>query len=599
MESRSDQFEELQGLLSDLLDDRLTSSQQLRLAVILRDSDEARRIYAQHIALHVIAEYQLEPDIAQQFLREMQGGIGAEGWSAADKRTDEIAGPACRRADDEQSAQDNARLPVVFPGLGTYLGDVESPLGASSIPIDRESKGGEAPPRGSANVHGGRQAFSEWARGLLARPTPMAMTWATFAVLCALIVLGLWPAIDRGQAPAPAIGSVERFVSDGWYARPVARLVRVVDGEWSGATDWIEGAELMADQTLELKSGRAMVLFYGGASAVLRGPASIRIKSASDMALESGMLVASVPSQAAVGFRVTTPNACVASLNMGSSFNISFDESEGTRAYVERGQVRASTSAGAASPNSSIVVVEASGLRVALGASSIEHISYKSAPFEECQLPTFDPASLHEIAHFRMGEGRSEWRLGEPASAELFAVDGHSKLLRHGLPAWSEGQASGGRAVRFGGRDLYAAPCLVRNFDQWILETRVRPAVDNASGIVFYNGDPSHTGFGLLCDDGSWKVLFGGVALLKFGAPVKADRWTDLAVACFRGRVRLFVDGQPIGEPALVLPRSPNAMLTIGGHLVDVNPQFFQGDIDEIRLSVFEGPFHADMLKGF
>ena len=68
-------------------------------------------------------------------------------------------------------------------------------------------------------------------------------------------------------------------------------------------------------------------------------------------------------------------------------------------------------------------------------------------------------------------------------------------------------------------------------------------------------------------------------------------KWTHLALVCERGKSQLSINGMPVGENASMhFPLCLMDALPTGGNFE--HPQHgFSGEIDEVRLSTFIGPF--------
>ena len=95
-----------------------------------------------------------------------------------------------------------------------------------------------------------------------------------------------------------------------------------------------------------------------------------------------------------------------------------------------------------------------------------------------------------------------------------------------------------------------------------------------------------------------WWALKGGKGALPSGVLGEVGKWTHLALVCDRGQAQLWVDGRlakSFGDCGFT-PSS--GQFTVGGGPKDVLdvPNGFDGQIDEVRLSEFQGPFDPKML---
>ena len=93
---------------------------------------------------------------------------------------------------------------------------------------------------------------------------------------------------------------------------------------------------------------------------------------------------------------------------------------------------------------------------------------------------------------------------------------------------------------------------------------------------------PVPGGYGLiLLKDGTWGLIIGGIAIAS-GDRCVVGQWTHLALVCERGKSRLWVNGQPMKATVDEMPNMPGFQFAMGSGGDD----FFDGDIDEVRLSL-------------
>lgn len=115
----------------------------------------------------------------------------------------------------------------------------------------------------------------------------------------------------------------------------VATITQQADCQWGSGFSVADGNRL-APRTLELKQGRAVLNFDGGARMVLVGPAKISIESAAAARVSSGKVVVRAAEKGA-GFRLTTPEGVV--VDVGTEFMVSVGKAGATECHVLSGEV--------------------------------------------------------------------------------------------------------------------------------------------------------------------------------------------------------------------------------------------------------------------
>lgn len=124
----------------------------------------------------------------------------------------------------------------------------------------------------------------------------------------------------------------------------VARLEQSEDLEWSaGTAERVREDGWLSNGLLEIDSGRAMIAFNSGATAVIEGPASLSIESNNRVFLQSGYLTANVPPPA-TGFTVNTPR--LNAVDIGTRFGVRVEANGDSELHVMEGEVEASRSSG-------------------------------------------------------------------------------------------------------------------------------------------------------------------------------------------------------------------------------------------------------------
>jgi hypothetical protein len=132
--------------------------------------------------------------------------------------------------------------------------------------------------------------------------------------------------------------------------------------------------------------------------------------------------------------------------------------------------------------------------------------------------------------------------------------------------------------------------------DYFILEAWVKlHALESERQVIVASGQGLQNGYCLLVDDGRWFGALHGISFLDSGVACEIGRWTHLALVCERGRVQLWINGQPQGSVVDVIPNMPDGLFVIGGE-IGYPETGSNGEIDEVRLSTFIGPFRPEML---
>ena len=143
------------------------------------------------------------------------------------------------------------------------------------------------------------------------------------AAAAAIVIAGIIAAIvvsNRGGNESAAPG--------------VARVVASVDAEWRDKTP--RENESLPAGAYELTHGSVDLLFTDGAKVSVSGPARFNLKSARQIHLETGNLVARIPDEA-LGFIVTSPQSEV--IDLGTEFGLSVSKEGQTDVHVIDGLV--------------------------------------------------------------------------------------------------------------------------------------------------------------------------------------------------------------------------------------------------------------------
>ncbi len=108
--------------------------------------------------------------------------------------------------------------------------------------------------------------------------------------------------------------------------------------------------------------------------------------------------------------------------------------------------------------------------------------------------------------------------------------------------------------------------------------------VSTSGTVLFYNGNPGNSGWGLGTSGGHYQILFGGVVFYTTTATVIANTWVHLALVCQNGVATLYTNGVAADSVAAT-PNPPAGSFTIGATPGGGN--YFIGSIDEVRIFTF------------
>lgn len=170
-------------------------------------------------------------------------------------------------------------------------------------------------------------------RGTTRRRRWLGYVLVATATLCVALV-GQWLFVRSRTAPPDeplVVTPVQRPIN---Y---VATLVRAEKCRWSKVSGGppVEGSRLAVGE-LRLEAGVAVIRFDAGASAVLSGPAELRIDSPDTATLSSGRVTLRAPQEAA-GFALTTLASDF--VDLGTEFAVSVEKSGATELHVHEGAV--------------------------------------------------------------------------------------------------------------------------------------------------------------------------------------------------------------------------------------------------------------------
>jgi hypothetical protein len=302
-------------------------------------------------------------------------------------------------------------------------------------------------------------------------------------------------------------------------------------------------------------------------------------------------------------FAIRTPTAVVTDL--GTEFGVEVDEKGKTVSHVFRGVVNVRTICGKGSLSAAELTLHANesactertakiGPEVAL-----HRISLNPSGFAR-RLKETSPVQV--LAWFRMGEDDSDAAPGKAVGAKVSDHRNYARLERSGSPVYSSDTPIQKSTLSMHFNGGVNGECLsVPRFpfvpnDYFILEAWVKMhRLKDYTQVVVENGGEGRSGYGIAAIQGRWHFVLEGAAVCDSGVACELNKWTHLALVCERGVSQLWVNGISVGIKSEILPNVPEGPFEIGGDLRQPE-RVFDGEIDEVRLSTFVGPFEPSML---
>jgi hypothetical protein len=604
---------ELFELLYDLAEDRLDAARSNRLETLLQSSAEMQQQYVDFMLL-------------VGGLHRLRGEADASGrcpdasgqWSVASERRVESRELRVEESEGKWPESSDSRIP-----------NPEIPVINLKI---FKSQNLQTPA-----LHSPLSTLHYW-----------AFSYSVATVFLAVFLLGAWsytithPAVDSlaVKSSPDATPSREEVAKEPSQFIFVGHVSGMVDCQWSDdATATYPGAGVALNRRYALRSGLMEITYDSGATVILQGPCEYTIESTRGGYLQVGKLVARVESresrvlsakpQAANQkseirnqkshsrlstldsrlFAVRTPTALVEDL--GTEFGVEVGASGETTSHVFQGKVvvkvegewdrergTGDKNSNPRTPNPEIVLSAGQSARVAPG---------NDAAITQIEQSAAASNFVRELPHsivltwFRLGEDDTGAVAGAPANRETREHQGRCRLEKRGGPRYAADAAPRGStlAMSFSGAEgecffTKSISCAVR--DNFVIETWARVnKFDDQPQLIVHNGHSDRNGFGIIIKDGRWQGMFGGIGYTDSGVACQPGKWVHLAFVCQRGKTRMWVDGQPVGEPGRGWPVVPGGAFNLGGD--HTNPSVgFNGDIDEVRVTAFAGSFRKEML---
>ena len=450
--------------------------------------------------------------------------------------------------------------------------------------------------------------------GYLPEDAPRACLVATFVLGVGIFIASLIPISTPTQIATPS----PSFTSSKSTVKPqmefVGRITGMVDCKWADvSTAAINGANAPLGRKYALASGLMEITHDTGAKVILQGPVAYEVESKSGGFLSIGKLTGKVEGKTAKGFIVRTPTATVTDL--GTEFGVEVSQNGATESHVFRGAVCVEMRSDFISDQKAdrvVVIRENESVRVEKSPPggglrlTLLHKPREPMQFVRNLPPPKKLSQVRVLAHFRMGEDDPDAVAGKLVGEQTVNHGHRYHLKRYGSLTYTADAASGSKlAVNFSGTEgeYFYTRYLCWSLDEdFILEAWVRP--NRATGphmYVMYNGRGWTDGYGLALLRGQWYCLRGGTAdsWVASGVQCEIAKWVHLALVHDQGNLQLWVNGRlakEFGNQSDVV--RPSGAFTIGGMPKEIGdtPNAFDGQIDEVRLSGFHGPFNPKML---
>ncbi len=168
---------------------------------------------------------------------------------------------------------------------------------------------------------------------------------------------------------------------------PVGRLAGTYEAKWRGIRP--HPSETLHVGAYDLREGVAKMELDQGTSLLLEAPCRVELKSADEVTLRSGRLVATVSSEAK-GFRVRTRTALITDL--GTEFGVIARSDGSTEAHVLKGRIRVALDSDRSDRPTSLIVNEGQAAETdAAGHTIRDGLTARTGLFL-LQLPSPDPS---------------------------------------------------------------------------------------------------------------------------------------------------------------------------------------------------------------
>lgn len=219
-------------------------------------------------------------------------------------------------------------------------------------------------------------------------------------------------------------------------------------------------------------------------------------------------------------------------------------------------------------------------------------MSYRSFLLLVLMVSSSAYAEVRTVAQWRLGDADPQAVAAaaatDPTKDSVAALD----LKRTGAPTYvndvSDQAKDSKLAVRFNGKDTrYFRTGLFNAPDNFGAEAFVRPRNEDGFHVIFQYGSGAH-GWSIIRNGKAFQVLLGGVALIGWSGDQPANQWGHVAIVRDSGKTTFYFNGQPMGSSEAKLNDADGKAEFSIGASTGGKEQFFDGDIDEVRVFTFE-----------
>ena len=553
-------LQEVRDLLGLLRDDLITEEQGARLAQLLRDHAELRRLYIQYTAM----EEHLRQNLSDYtFVRDPQQS--------------ECAAMLMDALDSLQEAREQAEHPdtLVF---GQVVADADEEP-------DRIVLGPPTPlpPRRMEPVVRGT---NHWLAGLI---TAAAVLIVAVSILTAPQGWKGKPALPPAPvvAPPPLLATITAEDKAVWEIRPSPQQ------------------ELAGQKPLNLLEGSVEMTLAGGAQVILEAPAQLSLDSASSLSLHSGKLTATAHGG---GFVVRTPTAVVTDL--GTEFGVAAGKS-GAIVSVFQGSVALAPKSDNREMPATLVQagtnVQADTTGQVKPAAAVAALSFmrndefqarlgaaRGSDYDRWEAYTFqvrrDPDLLAFYSFGVTDQGGD--RLTNLAATGP-SYDARLQSLSKMSTLWTEGRIPGKGAISLQADGDSAFVNIPDSLTNMTIVAWVRPDDFPTYYAAIFTSDGSTQGrcyFGIKHpEDLNFHGYFGGKGVIhSMDRSTTMNRWTQVA-AVYDSQARtasVYSDGALLGsEPLVAVGPIQPGRASIGCWFRQAQQEFrFTGAIDEVQV---------------
>jgi hypothetical protein len=211
-------------------------------------------------------------------------------------------------------------------------------------------------------------------------------------------------------------------------------------------------------------------------------------------------------------------------------------------------------------------------------------------------------ATVTNVAWYRLGENDAGAASGGIVDAATIDLVGANHLKQYNNPRYTNVFSTASLAVdsslgiHFDGGSQYLSNSIVTvAVDNFGMETWVRMGAGPGNGYIVCNGNPFTGGWSIVCSGNQYQAAYG--TSVSFGGGFASPGvWTHLALVRQNGITTFYVNGVASGSTGWA-PNPPSGGFVVAAQASAFPAEFFNGDIDEIRVFEFvPGQFSTNDL---